>query len=338
MTSTGLPTSMTAIEIREPGGPDVLTATTRPVPEPGDGELLIRVAAAGVNRPDCLQRQGLYPPPPGASDLPGLEIAGTIVAAGDHVTPFDIGEDVCALLTGGGYAEYCVAPAAQCLPIPDGLTLIEAASLPETFFTVWTNLFDRAALAEGETVVIHGGASGIGTTAIQLARAFGARVFATAGNGEKCQLCEGLGAERAINYRDENFFDVVKQAAGGADVVLDIVGGSYLEDNIKLLNADGRLVIIAVLGGAKAEINLARVMLKRLNITGSTLRAREPEFKGDIAAALREHVWPKLADGSIRPVVQATFPMTEAARAHELLDANRAMGKLVLTVGAGARA
>jgi len=338
MQAVELPESMTAIEIREPGGPDMLVPATRRVPQPGNGELLIRVAAAGVNRPDCLQRQGLYPPPPGASDLPGLEVAGTIVAAGDDVGAFDIGDDVCALLTGGGYAEYCIAPAIQCLPIPDGLDLTAAAALPETFFTVWSNLFDRARLAAGETVLIHGGASGIGTTAIQLARAFGGRVFATVGDDEKRAFCERLGAERAINYRDESFLEIVKETAGGVDVILDIVGGKYLDDNVRLLNADGRLVIIAVLGGAKAELNLARVMMKRLHVTGSTLRAREPEFKGAIASALRENVWPKLADGSVGPIVQETFPLAEATRAHELLEANRAMGKLVLRVGDGARA
>jgi len=338
MQAVELPESMTAIEIREPGGPDVLVPAARPVPKPGDGEFLIRVAAAGVNRPDCLQRQGLYPPPPGASDLPGLEVAGTIVAAGDHVNEFDIGDDVCALLTGGGYAEYCVAPAVQCLPIPDGLDPVAAATLPETHFTVWTNVFDRAHLLEGETLLVHGGASGIGTTAIQLARAFGARVFATVGNDEKRAFCERLGAERAINYRDEDFVDVVKESAGGVDVILDIVGGHYLDDNVRLLNPEGRLVIIAVLGGAKAELNLARVMMKRLHVTGSTLRARDPAFKGAIARALRDKVWPKLEDGSVKPVIQAMFPLAEAARAHELLDENRAMGKLVLQVGGDKRA
>jgi putative PIG3 family NAD(P)H quinone oxidoreductase len=337
MTASDLPATMTAIAIREPGGPEVLIPVERPVPRPGAGELLIRIAAAGVNRPDCLQRQGLYPPPPGASDLPGLEVAGTVAATGDGVDAFAAGDEVCALLTGGGYAEYCVAPAGQCLPVPDGLDMIEAAGLPETFFTVWSNLFDRAGLAAGETVLVHGGAGGIGTTAIQLARAFGARVFVTVGNDEKRAFCERLGAERAINYRAENFVAVVKALAGGADVILDIVGGAYLDDNVGLLNADGRLVIIAVLGGAKAEINLARVMMKRLHVTGSTLRARGPEFKRAIAQALREHVWPKLADGTIRPVIQATFALADAAGAHELLDGNRAMGKVILRAGDGGK-
>jgi putative PIG3 family NAD(P)H quinone oxidoreductase len=332
MTDTALPTTMTAIEIREPGGPGVLTPVQRPVPTFAGDEVLIRVAAAGVNRPDCLQRQGLYPPPQGASDIPGLEVAGTVVAAGSNVEDLDIGDPVCALLTGGGYAEYCVAPAQQCLPVPDGFTFIEAAALPETFFTVWTNIFDRAQLAEGETILVHGGASGIGTTAIQLARAFGARVFATVGSDEKRAFCENLGAERAINYRTENFLDVIKEQAGGADVILDIVGGKYLDDNLKLLKPDGRLVVIAVLGGAKAELNLARVMMKRLRVTGSTLRAREPEFKAGIARSLQNEVWPKLVDGELKPIIQATFALADAARAHEILDANQAMGKIVLQV------
>ena len=282
------PTAMKAIEIREPGGPHVLTTVERRLPAPGDDEVLIRVAAAGVNRPDCLQRQGLYPPPPGASDIPGLEVAGVIVALGNRVANWSVGDEVCALVTGGGYAEYCAAPATQCLPIPRGLDRIEAASLPETFFTVWSNVFDRGELREGESILVHGGASGIGTTAIQLANAFGAKVFATVGNDEKRALCEKLGAERAINYRDEKFLDVVRERAGGVDVILDIVGAKYLDDNVKLLNPDGRLVIIAVLGGAKAELNLARVMMKRLHVTGSTLRARESAFKGAIARSLRE--------------------------------------------------
>ncbi len=326
---------MTAIEIREPGGPDVLTPARRALPTPGDGDALIRVAAAGVNRPDCLQRQGLYPPPPGASDVPGLEVAGTVVATGADAEGVEVGDRVCALVTGGGYAEYCVAPAVQCLPIPAGLSPIEAAALPETFFTVWSNVFDRGGLQAGESLLVHGGASGIGTTAIQLARAFGARVFATCGDDAKRAFCEKLGAERAINYREENFADVIPELAGGVDVILDIVGAKYLAANIKLLNPDGRLVIIAVLGGAKAELNLARVMMNRLCVTGSTLRARDPGFKGAIARALRERVWPRLEDGSLRPIIQATFPLADAARAHALLDANRSMGKLVLRVEGG---
>lgn len=327
---------MTAIEIREPGGPDVLRPSRRPVPAPVEGEALIRVAAAGVNRPDCLQRQGLYPPPPGASDVPGLEVAGTVVATGAGAAGVEVGDRVCALVTGGGYAEYCVAPAVQCLPIPAGLSATEAAALPETFFTVWSNVFDRGGLQAGDSLLVHGGASGIGTTAIQLARTFGARVFATCGSDAKRAFCEDLGAERAINYREESFADVIAELAGGVDVILDIVGATYLDSNIRLLNPDGRLVIIAVLGGAKAELNLVRVMMKRLCVTGSTLRARDPDFKGAIARALRERVWPRLEDGSVRPVIQATFPLADASRAHEVLDANRAMGKVVLEVERGA--
>jgi putative PIG3 family NAD(P)H quinone oxidoreductase len=336
MQAVELPDSMTVIEIREPGGPEVLIPAQRPLPVPAADEVLIRVAAAGVNRPDCLQRQGNYPPPPGASDVPGLEVAGTVATVGNQIDNLSVGDEVCALLTGGGYAEYCVAPAVQCLPVPGQLGLVPAAALPETFFTVWSNVFDRAGLDAGETILIHGGASGIGTTAIQLARAFGARVFATVGSDEKREFCESLGAERAINYRDEDFVDVVKSAAGGADVILDIVGGNYLDANVRLLNPDGRLVVIAVLGGAKAEINLARVMMKRLHLTGSTLRAREPAFKGAIAAQLHERVWPLIAAGSIVPVIQATFQLADAARAHEILEANAAMGKIVLDVGSDA--
>lgn len=323
---------MAAIEILEPGGPEVLTPVVRPVPVPGADEVLIRVNAAGVNRPDCLQRRGLYPPPPGASDLPGLEVAGQVVAAGDEVATLRIGDEICALLAGGGYAEYCTAPAIQCLPIPVGLEPIHAAALPETFFTVWSNVFERGQLAPGETLLVHGGASGIGTTAIQMARAFGARVFATVGNDEKRSLCEQLGAERAATYREENFYEVIKEATDGrgVDVILDIVGGPYLEDNVKLLATDGRLVIIGVLGGSKAETNLGRILTKRLTVTGSTLRNRSPAVKGLIADALKEQVWPKLESGEISPVIQATFPLAEAYRAHEILEANEAMGKLIL--------
>jgi len=329
---TESPLEMAAIEIREHGGPDVLMPVMRPVPTPGADDVLIRIAAAGVNRPDCLQRRGLYPPPPGTSDLPGLEVAGQVVATGEKVMTPHTGDDVCALLSGGGYAEYCAVPAVQCLPIPQGLNFIQAAALPETFFTVWSNVFERGRLVSGETILIHGGASGIGTTAIQLARAFGARVFASAGNDEKCSLCEELGAERAVNYRNENFHDVIKEATGGhgVDVILDIVGGRYLADNIRLLATDGRLVVIGVLGGGKAEINLGQVLIKRLTVTGSTLRNRIPAVKGQIASALRAQVWPKLESGKIAPVIQATFPLAEASRAHELLEANQAMGKLVL--------
>jgi putative PIG3 family NAD(P)H quinone oxidoreductase len=329
-----LPEQMTAIEIREPGPPNVLTTATRPVPQPGPGEILIRVAAAGVNRPDCLQRRGLYPPPPGASDLPGLEVAGEIVGIGEGVAENRMGDTVCALLAGGGYAQYCVAPVAQSLPVPEGLSPVQAAALPETFFTVWTNIFDRGALQPGETILIHGGASGIGTTAIQMARIKGANVIATAGNNEKSALCRKLGAARAINYQDEKFVEAVKEHTNGqgVDVILDIVGGAYLDDNIKCLAPDGRLVIIGILGGAKAELNLGRLLSKRGTIITSTLRSRSSEFKGEIADALRSQIWPHLESGEITPVIQDTFPLNEAARAHELIENNQAMGKLVLIV------
>jgi putative PIG3 family NAD(P)H quinone oxidoreductase len=312
---------MQAIGISQPGPPEVLLPSTRPVPVPGDGEVLIRVAAAGVNRPDCLQRAGGYPPPPGVSDLPGLEIAVPAV-----------GEQVCALVAGGGYAQYCVAPAVQCLPVPAAFSLVEAAAIPETFFTVWTNVFERGHLQSGESLLVHGGASGIGTTAIQLGAAFGARVYATAGSDEKCALCVELGADRAVNYRTENFLDVLLEETGrrGVDVILDMVGGPYLASNIRLLKEDGRLVYIAALGGAKAEINIGQVFVKRLTITGSTLRNRPPEEKGRIARALREAVWPLLEQRAIVPVIQQVLPLASAAAAHRLLEANQAMGKIVL--------
>jgi len=326
---------MTAIEIREPGPPEMLTSVRRALPIPDADEVLIKVSAAGVNRPDCLQRRGLYPPPPGASDLPGLEIAGVVVATGNNVASLGTGDKVCALLSGGGYAEFCTAPAPQCLPIPAGLNWVQAAALPETFFTVWTNVFERGRLARGECILIHGGASGIGTTAIQLAKLFGARVFATAGNDEKCRLCETLGAELAVNYNEENFHEAIKMATDGrgVDIILDIVGGTHFDNNIKLLNPDGRLVIIGLLGGSKATINLGRILTGRLTVTGSTLRNRSVETKARIADALRQQVWPELAAGRIAPVIQATFPLAEATRAHELIEGNQAMGKLVLLVG-----
>lgn len=329
-----LPEHMRVIEIREPGAPAVLQPAIAACPRPGPGEVLIRVAAAGVNRPDCLQRRGLYPPPPGASPIPGLEVAGVVATTGAGVEGLQPGARVCALLAGGGYAEFCLAPAAQCLPVPDGLSLVEAAAVPETFFTVWTNVFERGRLQPGESLLVHGGASGIGTTAIQLARALGAHVFATAGNGEKVALCERLGAQRAINYHEEAFADVVREATGGrgVDVILDIVGGRYLEANLDALATDGRLVVIGLLGGAHGKLPLAALLNRRLTITGSTLRAREVAEKGRIAAALRERVWPLLENGSVAPVLQASFPLEEAARAHEILEANAAMGKLVLVV------
>jgi putative PIG3 family NAD(P)H quinone oxidoreductase len=320
------------IEITAPGPPDVLKPARRPVVPPGAGEVLIRAAAAGVNRPDVLQRLGHYAPPPGASDIPGLEVAGEIVALGDGVTEWRVGDSVCALLAGGGYAEYCLAPAPQCLPVPKGLTAVEAAGIPETFFTVWTNVFERGRLAAGETLLVHGGSSGIGTVAIQLARAFGARVLATAGSAEKCAACVSLGAERAINYRDEDFVAVVKERTGGrgADVILDMVGGDYIPRNVECLALEGRLVLIALQHGAKAELNFATVLFRRLTITGSSLRPRTVEQKGAIARALREHVWPLLESGQVRPVVHARFPLAEAAAAHRLMESSAHIGKIVL--------
>lgn len=329
-----LPATMTAVEITADGGPEVLKPATRPLPEPKAGEVLIKVAAAGVNRPDVVQRQGLYPPPPGASDIPGLEIAGAVVALGEGVTDWSVGDAACALVTGGGYAEYCAAPAPLCLAIPSGLGPTEAAALPETFFTVWSNVFDRAGLRQGENFLVHGGTSGIGTAAIQLAKAHAARVFTTAGTDEKCAACVSLGADRAINYNAEDFVQVLKDETGGkgADVILDMVGGDYVQRNISAMAADGRMVSIAFLKGAKVEINLMPVMLKRLTLTGSTLRARPVGFKAEIAAKLEEKVWPLIAEGRIRPVVCATFPLTQAADAHRLMESGAHIGKIVLEV------
>ncbi len=327
-----LPSEMTAIEIAEPGGPEVLTPVTVPVPEPGPGEVLIRVAAAGVNRPDVVQRQGLYPAPKGASPLPGLEVAGTVAACGAGVDGPAPGDAVTALLAGGGYAEYATAPAAQCLPVPQGLSMEQAAALPETFFTVWSNVFDRASLTEGESFLVHGGASGIGTTAIQLAKAFGAKVFATAGSAEKCAACEELGA-RAINYREDDFVEILKaETPGGADVILDMVGGDYVQRNISACAPDGRIVFIAFLAGSKVEVNLMPLMLKRLTMTGSTLRPREVAFKAAIAENLRAHVWPLIEAGRIRPLIDSSFSLAEAAKAHELMESSAHMGKIVLRV------
>jgi len=332
-----LPETMQAIEIIEPGGPEVLQACERPLPEVGPGEVLIRVAAAGVNRPDVLQRQGNYAPPPGASDIPGLEVAGEVVALGEGVESWELGDHVCALVTGGGYAEYCVAPAAQCLPVPRGLTLLQAAALPETYFIVWSNVFDRGGLREGEVFLVHGGSSGIGTTAIQLAREFGARVFATAGSLEKCRACEELGAERAINYREEDFVEVVRLATAedpegqGADLILDMVGGDYIPRDVKLLRPDGRLVLIAFLGGSKVELDFLPVMVKRLTITGSTLRPRPITFKAAIAAKLQAEVWPLLEAGKVRPLIHRSYPLAEAAAAHALMESSSHIGKIMLT-------
>jgi NADPH:quinone reductase len=327
-------TRMKVVEIARPGGPAVLRPAERPIPALAPGEVLIQVAAAGVNRPDLMQRMGKYPPPPGASDIPGLEVAGTVAAVAPGVAGWASGDRVCALVAGGGYAEYCVAPAPQCLPIPAGLTPIEAAAIPETYFTVWTNLFDGGRLVAGETLLVHGGASGIGTTAIQLGRAFGARVLATAGSDARCAACERLGAERSINYRTSDFAEEVQQhtSGRGADVVLDIVGGPYLERNLATLAVGGRLVIIGLMRGARAEVSLLPVLQRRLTITGSTLRPRTVEQKGAIARALRQHVWPLLEQGRVRPVIHATFPLAKAADAHRALEAGEPVGKLVLTV------
>jgi NADPH2:quinone reductase len=329
-----LPTTMTAIEINGFGEPEVLQPTTRPMPVPGAGEVLIAVAAAGVNRPDVHQRQGNYAPPPGASDIPGLEVAGTIVAVGLGVHNLAVGQEVCALVAGGGYATYCIAPAPQVLPVPKGLTLIEAAALPETFFTVWTNLFERGALKAGESVLVHGGSSGIGTTAIQLAKQFGARIFVTAGSREKCLACEKLGADVAIEYKREDFAEVIKDktAGRGVDVILDMIGGDYFQRNINSLAMDGRLVSIAYLRGARVEVNFMPVMRNRLTITGSTLRPRTVEQKGAIAAALRGKVWPLIEKGKVKPLIEKTFPLTEAAEAHRLLESSAHIGKIVLIV------
>ena len=325
---------MKAIEIAQPGGPEVLRLVERPRPEPRDGQVLIRVAAAGVNRPDVMQRQGRYPAPPGAPDIPGLEVAGTIEKIGPAVTAWGGGEEVCALVAGGGYAEWCVAPAEQCLPVPRGLSLVEAAAVSETFFTVWHNVFERGRLAPGETLLVHGGSSGIGTTAIQLARAFGARVLATAGTMEKCAACERLGAERAINYREEDFTAAVQTITEGrgVDVILDMVGGDYAPRNVACLAVEGRLVQIAVQKGARTELDLLAVMQKRLTITGSTRRPRPVAEKAAIARALRERVWPAIERGLVKPVIHAPFPLERAADAHRSMESGAHIGKIVLTV------
>jgi NADPH:quinone reductase len=329
-----LPKTMTAIEIPVPGGPEALVPGERPVSQPAKGELLIEVAAAGVNRPDILQRQGGYPPPKGASDIPGLEVSGHVAALGEGVTGFAVGDAICALLAGGGYAEYAAVPALQCLRVPKGMGMVEAAAIPETFFTVWTNVFERGALAPEETFLVHGGTSGIGTTAIQLAHVFGARVFATASGPEKCKACRELGAEIAIDYRKEDFVEVVKDATDGrgADVILDMVGGDYVARNLKSLALEGRLVQIAFLKGSKVELDLLPMMLKRQFITGSTLRPRSAAQKGAIATALKTRVWPLLEAGKVKPVIYRTFPLADAAEAHRLMETNKHIGKIVLTV------
>jgi putative PIG3 family NAD(P)H quinone oxidoreductase len=324
---------MICIEISQPGGPEVLRPVERPDPTPGPGEVLIRVAAAGVNRPDVLQRRGAYRPPPGASDIPGLEVSGVIAAVGEKVASWNVGDAVCALVSGGGYATMCVAPAPQCLPVPSTIDLVAAAAIPETYFTVWTNVFDRGRLRAGETALFHGGTSGIGTTAIQLASARGAVVFATAGTDDKVRACEALGARRAINYRTHDFVDVVRELTGGkgVDLVLDIMGGSYTNRNLAALALDGRLVLIGLMDGETASLDLRRVMGRRLTITGSLLRPRSVEEKGLIAAALAREVWPMLEAGVVKPIVHTTCPLADAAAAHRVMESSAHIGKIVLT-------
>ena len=328
------PETMNCIEIPEPGGPEALKTTTRPVPTPAPSEVLIRVEVAGINRPDCIQRQGNYAPPSGTTDIPGLEVSGEIVAVGVETKNWSVGDKVAALLAGGGYAEYAVAPFQQCLPIPDGLSMIEAAALPETFFTVWTNVLERGALKKGETLMIHGGSSGIGTTAIQIASQMGARVITTTGSADKCQACADLGAERTVNYREEDFVEAAREFGGGkgVDVILDMVGGDYIAKNIKSLAPDGRLVQIAFLQGSKADINFMSVMLKRLTLTGSTLRPQSIERKGEIAAALIENVWPLISSGKIKPVIYKTFALNQVAEGHALMESSQHIGKIMLKI------
>ena len=322
---------MTVIEITGAGGPEVLQVKQRPIPIPRQGEVLIKLAYAGINRPDVLQRSGSYNPPKGASDLPGLEGAGIISAIGSGVFEWKVGDEVCALLPGGGYAEYAVTPSLHCLPVPKGLSLKEAACLPETFFTVYSNLFQRGGLKAGEKFLVHGGSSGIGTTAIQMAHLFGARVFATAGSERKCQVCKDLGAERVINYHNEIFEDVL-QVYGGVNVILDMVGGTYIQRNLKSLADDGRLVQIAFLESAKADLNLAQMMTRRLSITGSTLRPQNDLVKQRIAEGLQKHIWPHLASGRIAPIMDSEFPLAEAARAHTRMETSEHIGKIVLKI------
>jgi len=328
-----IPTTMTAIGIKAAGGPDMLVSEQRPAPVPGAGEILVKVAAAGVNRPDVMQRMGLYPPPPGAPDIPGLEIAGEVAALGTDVKRWKLGDRVMALVVGGGYAEYCIAHESHALPM-SGLSMTEAAAVPETFFTVWHNAFERGGLKKGETLLIHGGSSGIGTTAIQLAKAFGAKVIATAGSPEKCKACLEIGADRAINYKTEDFVAAARDATGGkgVDVTLDMVGGDYTERNIAAAAEEGRIVQIAVLGGAEVKINIARVMMKRVTLTGSTLRPRTREAKAGFARALEAKVWPLLALGKVRVVMDSTFPLAKAADAHRRLESGAHVGKVVLVV------
>ncbi|MDR6952167.1 NADPH2:quinone reductase [Ancylobacter sp. 3268] len=331
---TDLPATMTAIGLPTPGGPEALVPETRPLPAPRAGEILVKVAAAGVNRPDVMQRKGLYPPPPGAPDIPGLEIAGEVVALGEGVAGFKPGDKVCALVSGGGYAEYCLADAGAALPVPAGLSMIEAAALPETFFTVWTNVFDLAGLKAGENFLVHGGTSGIGTTAIQLAKAFGATVFATAGSGEKCDVCRRLGADVAIDYKSADFVSVIKETTGGrgVDVILDMVGGSYIARNYEAAAPRARIVQIAFMEGSKVQIDFMRLMLKRLSHMGSTLRSRPNAEKASIAASLREKVWPLIEAGKVKPVLDQVFPLAQASAAHARMETSLHIGKIMLEV------
>jgi NADPH2:quinone reductase len=327
-----LPAEITVIAIRAPGGPEMLVPEPRPLPQPAEGEVLVKVAAAGVNRPDVAQRQGNYPPPKGATDIPGLEIAGEVVALGPGVRRWKLGDKVMALVVGGGYAEYCLAHESHCLPVPAGLSMVEAAAIPETFFTVWHNTFERGRLAPGETLLVHGGSSGIGTVAIQLAKAFGARVVTTAGSAEKCEACRKLGADVAINYKTEDFVAATKAATAGlgAEVVLDMVGGDYIERNYEAAAIDGRIVQIAFLGSSKATVDFRRLMLKRLTHTGSTLRARSVADKAAIARAVEDRVLPLIAAGKVKPLIDSTFPLREAAAAHAKMEASTHIGKIVL--------
>ena len=327
-----IPNKMRAIGMSGPGDPDVLVLDEQPVPELSTGEVLVKVAAAGVNRADCMQRRGQYPPPPGASEILGLEVSGTVVALGEAVSGWQFGDPVCALLAGGGYAEYCAVPSPQCLPVPVGVDLVDAAALPEVALTVWTNVFERGRLAQGETLLVHGGSSGIGTMAIQVASALGSRVLVTAGSAEKCGACEALGAERAFNYREVDFVEAVRSMAGGVDVILDMVGGAYLDRNLSLLNLDGRLVIIALMSGARAEINLATLMRHRLIVTGTTLRARTIQEKGAVVDAVRQRVWPLVESGRVRPVIHQHLPLAQAGAAHRVMEDSTHIGKLLLVV------
>ncbi|MGE3993743.1 NAD(P)H-quinone oxidoreductase [Pseudorhodoplanes sp.] len=333
-----IPAEMTVVEISRAGGPEVLVSRRRPVPSPGPGEVLIQVQAAGVNGPDIMQRKGLYPAPAGASDLPGLEVSGEITRLGDGASRWKLGDTVTALTNGGGYAEYCVADARHCLPVPHGVSVLDAAGVPETFFTVWSNIFDRAGLRAGETLLVHGGAGGIGSTAIQLAKAFGAKVFTTDSPAERCAFCQEVGADRVIDYRREDFVEVVRSEAGGANVILDVVGGPYVEKNIKASSPDGRIVQVAFSLGSKIEIDLMPIMLKRLTYTGSTLRTRPSDYKAQIALALEAKVWPFIEEGRIRAQSKQTFPLVKAADAHALMENARHIGKIILVTEEGERA